>query len=84
MRDTNRPFYIHTVHDLTARGGATRTPAGFWVRAVASPYPSTLRQRLLAAWWIVTGKAYAIVWPRPGELEAAMNVPFAKSGEAEK
>jgi hypothetical protein len=25
--------------------------------------------RLRAAWWVLTGRAYAFLWPKPGDLE---------------
>jgi hypothetical protein len=41
--------------------------------AVAEPYTDG---RLKAAWWVLTGKAYAFEWPKAGDLEAAIDMPL--------
>lgn len=41
--------------------------------AVAEPYTGG---RLKAAWWVLTGRAYAFEWPKPGDLEAAIGMPL--------
>ena len=49
-------------------GSATcTTPHG---RAVPLPYAG---RRLLKAWWVLTGRAEAVIWPEPGDLERAVN-----------
>ena len=47
-------------------------PDGRYVRAVPEPYYTAGRSRLRAAWWVLTGKAHAVIWPKAGELEDAM------------
>ncbi len=67
------PWYIHSFERLyhpgvqteirVERGGTMYTK---WVRSVCEPYTGG---RLLAAWWVLTGKAYAFTWPKAGDLE---------------
>lgn len=38
-----------------------------WVRAVAEPYTAG---RLLAAWEVLCGRAFAFEYPKPGDLES--------------
>lgn len=60
-----RPWGVHVIGDIYHPdvGGL---PDGRYVAAVAEPYCSN---RLVAAWWVLTGRAYALVWPQPGDLE---------------
>ena len=63
-------FYIHTLADLI--GGkhiSQQTPDGHWVRAVPVPYYGG---SLLAAWEVLRGRAFAVRWPKGGELEKAL------------
>lgn len=48
-------------------------PGGVWVRAVPMPYRGNLVERCADAIAIITGRAYAVTWPEPGELERALN-----------
>ena len=41
-----------------------------WVSAVAEPYASNFLERVRAAWWVLTGRAHAFIWPKAGDLEA--------------
>lgn len=43
-----------------------------WAQAVAIPFPSNVFERVRAAWWVMTGRAEALVWPKPGDLEKAL------------
>lgn len=67
------PFYIHRITDIYAPGVATETRVvrqgtvyTRWVRAVCEPYTAG---RLLAAWEVLRGRAYAFQWPKAGDLE---------------
>ena len=74
--DRNRPYGIHTIHDLIGDENTSILGVGnHWVRAVPSPYPG---RRLIKAWWVLLGRAEAVVWPSPGGLEAAANLPVPK------
>lgn len=65
------PLYLHTIRSIYSPHAQTGTRDGRWVCAVAEPYTAG---RLMAAWWVLTGKAYAFEWPKPGDLEDALNV----------
>ena len=54
-------------------------PDGRWVRAVPEPYTTFGMERLRACWWVLTGRAHAVVWPKPGELEAALQPAKAET-----
>jgi hypothetical protein len=43
-----------------------------WVRAVPLPFYGGILDRLRDAWAVLRGKAYAVRWPQPGELEIAL------------
>lgn len=61
------PWGIHTIADIYHPDVTTGLPDGRWVAAVAEPYTGN---RFTAAWWVLTGRAYAFRWPRHGDLEA--------------
>jgi hypothetical protein len=61
------PWGIHRIGDLYSANAQAGLPDGRWVQAVCVPYDG---YRLRAAWWILTGRAYAFVWPKAGDLEA--------------
>lgn len=63
----NRPYGVHAIGDIYHPDVGAQTPDGKWVAAVAVPYDGN---RLRAAWWILTGRAYAMLWPKAGDLEA--------------
>lgn len=74
--EKNRPWGVHTIFDIcgdTSVGAGL--PDGRYVRAIPEPYSAN---RLVAAWWVFIGRAYAIIWPKAGELEAALGVPERK------
>lgn len=62
----NRPNSVHTVSEMFSDRDTEMEVEGKWVRAIARPYPSN---RLMAAWWVLTGRAEAVVWPSAGDLE---------------
>lgn len=46
-------------------------PDGRWVRAIPEHF-DCFRMRLTAAWEVICGRAIAMEWPKPGELEDAL------------
>lgn len=64
-----RPFGVHSISDIYPADVLAQVAHRSWARAVAAPYHG---QRLRAAWWVLTGRAHALVWPKPGELEYAL------------
>lgn len=78
----NLPWGVHPLsYIIGANGCQTGLPDGRWVRAIPEPYFGTLRERFRVAWWVFTGRAYAIKWPEPGEFEAAARPLDAKLKE---
>lgn len=69
------PWGIHRIGSIYSGNVQAKLPryhpqqAERWGYAVAEPYTGN---RLAAAWWVLTGRAYALKWPEPGELEAAL------------
>lgn len=58
---------IHRLSDIIARpGNQTGLSNGTWVRSILMPYDGN---KIKAAWCVLTGKAYALQWPEPGDLE---------------
>lgn len=73
MRTKSRPWGVHTIASIYAPGVGAGLPDGRYVHAVAEPYrPENLRERLTVAWWVFTGRAHAVVWPKDGDLERAI------------
>lgn len=64
-----RPWGINTIGDMYPFEVHTTTPEGRPVRAVAEHYHCNVIERVRAAWWVVTGRAQAVVWPVSGDLE---------------
>lgn len=67
------PWYIHSLQRIYSPSCMARVEGNKYGYAVAEPYTVG---RLLAAWWVLTGKAYAFEWPRAGDLEAAIGQPL--------
>lgn len=65
---TNRPlpWGINTIGSPYHPDVHAGLPDGRWVHAVCEPHDMG---RLRAAWWVLTGRAYAFLWPYAGELE---------------
>lgn len=66
---TNRPWGVSALHDIYHPDVGAGLPDGRWVAAVAERYPTNLFERLRAAGWVLTGRADAFIWPKPGDLE---------------
>lgn len=67
------PWYIHSlgrIYSPNCHAGIEGTKYAF---AVSEPYTAG---RLQAAWWVLTGRAYAFEWPKAGDLEAAVGMPL--------
>jgi len=47
-------------------------PDGRYVRAVPLPWYDGAIGRLKDAWAVFRGRAYAVEWPQPGELETVL------------
>lgn len=65
---------VHRLSDMVGSSSVT-TPIetyGF-VRAVPEPYSAGLFGRIRAAWYVLTEKAHAVRWPKPGDLEKALD-----------
>ena len=69
--DRPMPHCIHRLANMICGDAQQQDNLGAWVRAVPLPYPGG---RLRAAWWILTGKAYAVQWPDPGDLERSLGI----------
>lgn len=61
---------IHKLSDMIG----TKTVRSQYGRSVPIPYPATVPQRIVASWWVLTGRAEAVIWPEDGELEDAIDV----------
>lgn len=69
------PWGVHSIGQIF--GGPNLRcglPDGRWVTCIAEPYDSP-RSRVQAAWWVLTGRAHAVIWPKAGELEDALGIP---------
>lgn len=64
-----RPWGVHTIGDIYSANCDAGLPSGRYVKAVALPYTAN---RFRAAWWVLTGRAFALLWPKAGDLEAAI------------
>lgn len=65
----NRPLSVHTIASIYDWGVQSSLDGKTWLLAVAKPYAAG---RVRGAWWVLTGRAFAIQWPEVGDLEAAI------------
>lgn len=65
---------IHRICDIYQPGVQAGLPDGRWVVAVPLPYQGNVFERLRAAWCVFRERAYALEWPKAGDLESALNV----------
>lgn len=68
---------IHSINHMIGGANTSTTARTFdgkevWVRSVPLPFFGGLLDRMRDAWWVLTGRAYAVRWPRPGDLERAL------------
>lgn len=71
----NRPYTVNTIATIYHPGVSAGLPDGREVLAVALPYEGRIIERIQAAWWVITGRAHALIWPAPGDLERASDRP---------
>lgn len=64
---SKRPWGVHRLANIFSPHVSSSPDGRRWFKAVASPYHGN---RIQAAWWVLTGRAYALIWPKPGDLEA--------------
>lgn len=62
---------MYRIADMIAPFGTEVNDGGRWLRAVPVPYRANFFERLKPAWLVLTGRAYAIDWPEPGDFEKA-------------
>lgn len=67
------PWYIHTIHSIYSHSAYAQVDGSKYAHAVAEPYTAG---SLKAAWWVLTGKAFAFEWPKVGDLEDATGMPL--------
>lgn len=75
------PWCIHRLCSIYSQRCMSSVDGKLYVFAVAEPYTA---DRLRAAWWVLTGKAYAFEWPKAGDLEAAIGIPLWDRAKANK
>lgn len=63
------PWGINTIGSPYHPDCQAGLPDGRYVMAVCEPHDMG---RFRAAWWVLTGRAYAFLWPKPGDLEAIL------------
>lgn len=73
---------IHSLQSMIANGATTDIGCGVYVRAVPLPFYGGLFDRVRDAWAVMTERAYAVRWPRPGELEEAIGDPGYMRGQS--
>jgi hypothetical protein len=67
------PWYIHSIRGIYSPHVHAQVKDSQYGFAVCEPYTAG---RIQAAWWVLTGKAYAFEWPKAGDLEAAVGMPL--------
>lgn len=69
----NKDGSIYHLRDMVGHV-SVQTPIEIYgyVRAVPSPFRGGLVCRIRGAWAVIKGQAYAIEWPKAGDLEKAL------------
>lgn len=67
------PWYIHSIRQIYNPHCMAQIEGSKYAHAVSEPYTAG---SILAAWWVLTGKAYALEWPKAGDLETAIDLPL--------
>ncbi len=65
------PWFIHTLDGMYNPSCMSSADGKMYAFAVCEPYTAG---RLKAAWWVLTGRAYALAWPKAGDLERAIGM----------
>ena len=63
------PWGVSTIGSMYHADVQAGLPDGRWVAAVAEPYHCNWIEAIRAAWWVLTGRAQAVIWPDAGDLE---------------
>jgi hypothetical protein len=58
---------------IGSKDDGARMPDGRCVRAVPLPWDYRVRFNPRDAWAVLWGRAHAVKWPEPGELERALD-----------
>ena len=68
------PYYVRGIHDMIGDSNTRVMRMGLdSFRAVPAPYPLSALERIGAAYEVLMGRAHAVKWPEPGDLERALN-----------
>lgn len=66
------PWGVHRLQDMIgSQAVTTGLPDGRWVRCVPEPYTGNCWR---AAWHVLTGRAFAVQWPKSGDLETILGI----------
>lgn len=71
----NIPYGVNRMGNMISSNAYTKHNS-VMVRSVPTPYRKNMVETVRAAWWVLTGKAEAVVWPKPGELESSLSGAF--------
>lgn len=69
MESNKLPWGITRLENMIGDKNTRTLVNGSWPISVPLPYPPTLTERIRAAWWVLTNRAHAVVWPKVGDLE---------------
>lgn len=75
MSKSQRPWGVNCLGSMISSNVYTEHH-GRMVHAVPVAYHKNWLQAVRAAYWVMTGRAEAVVWPQPGELENALSGGF--------
>jgi hypothetical protein len=64
------PWGIERIGSMYHPDCQSELPDGRWVASVGEPYHCNWFEAVRAAWWVLTGRAHAVIWPDAGDLEA--------------
>lgn len=74
MTNTNRPWGINSIGNMVGSPDIQSSRnGGAYYRSVPTPYRKNWCESIRAAWWVLSGKAEAVVWPDAGDLERSLS-----------